>query len=145
VKRLYRQQHAGFSIVAALFLIVVLAALGAFAVRVGAAGEHEASLDLMQSRALAAARSGIEFGVHQALVAAPSSCADVTFALTQSALAGFTVDVRCRSAAQDVGVPPAATTYQTFQIDATARYGLYGTPGYVSRHLTRTVSNAPLP
>lgn len=126
------------SLVAALFVMVVLALLCLFAVRVGAAGEQDATADLLQNRALAAARSGIEFGANRALRA--TSCPNVVaFNIAESTLSGFTLTVRCTRADHAVG----AATYQTYLIDSLAQRGLYGTADYAARRLTRTVTNAP--
>ena len=136
-----RSGQQGFALVAALFLIVVLALFSVFAVRVSAAGEQDVTSEVMESRALSAARSGIEYGANRALRAAPSVCspAPVPINLTQSALNGFTVTVTCNRIDHLIG----AVTYQTFFLDATARRGAYGTADYVGRRVTRTVTNAP--
>lgn len=126
----------GVSLVAALFLIVVLAMLGLFAVRVGASGEQDVTAQLLGSRALAAARSGIEYGAYRAMVA--NTCIvpfNVNVPLTQGALAGFTANVTC--------VRSNHSGYFTYEVTATARRGVYGTADYVARSLTRTLSNGP--
>jgi hypothetical protein len=79
--------------------------------------------------------------MHQALVAAPSSCVNATLNLTEAALAGFTVHVTCSPSDHVIG----GMTYQAFHIGSFAQFGSYGTPDYVAKRLTRTVSNAPLP
>jgi MSHA biogenesis protein MshP len=135
------RSQRGVALLAALFLIVVLAMLGLFAVRVGAAGAQDVTATLMESRALAAARSGIEYGAYRALMA--SSCNvpggvpsfSVNVPLTQGALAGFTVNVTC--------IGSNHSGYRTYEVTATARRGTYGTADYVARTVTRTLSNGP--
>jgi MSHA biogenesis protein MshP len=130
------------SLVAALFIIVVLAMLALFAVRVGAAGEQDITAQLMQDRAMAAARSGIEYGAYRAVVMgscnAPAGAA-FNVPLTEGALVGFTATVTCirLTHAHNGG------TYYTYEISSTARRGAYGTADYVSRALTRTLATAP--
>lgn len=133
------KQQRGMALVAALFLIVVLAILGTFAMRVGVSGEQDANASLMQNRALAAARSGIEFGAYRALVANACNVGvmPINVNLTQGTLAGFNVSGTCQRNVHGA--------YFTYQITVTARRGTYGTPDYVSRTLTRTVSNGPPP
>lgn len=137
-------QHGerGMSLVAALFLIVILAALSVFAVRIGASGEQDVMATLLQARALAAARSGVEYGAYRALVS--SSCngaggATFNLTLTQGALSGFSVTVTCVGSNHlDAGVP-----YWTYEITAAARRGTYGSADYVARTVTKTLSNGP--
>ena len=62
-----RARQVGFALVPALFLVVVLGALALVAVRVGAAQQHAVTMGLLQTRAMAAARSGIEWGAYQAI------------------------------------------------------------------------------
>jgi len=131
-------EQRGMSLVAALFVMVVLALLCLFAVRVGASGEQGATAQVLQSRAEAAARSGIEYGANRALRAA--SCPNLaTVGLTQSTLAGFTLTVQCTRADHLIG----AVTYQTYLIDSLAQRGVYGTADYAARRMTKTVTNAP--
>jgi len=130
----------GFSIVAALFLIVVVAALGAFAVRIGAGQQQTVNLALLGTRALAAANSGIEWGAYRALKA--SSCVNATLNLTEAALNGFTVNVTCSNATTHVECPIAEPNC-VYRIDATAIAGTYGMPDYVSRHVYATFTSVP--
>jgi len=131
-------RQGGFALVAAIFLIVVLAALGTFAVRVAMAQYQSASEQLLEARAQAAAEAGIEYGSNQALIAA--RCANRRLSLTQG-LAGFVVTVTCSSTQHQVGTPP--TTKMVYALTATASYGTYGRPDYVARTVTRNVTNAP--
>ena len=128
------------ALVAAMFIIVILAMLSLFAVRVSASGDQDVSMALMESRALAAARTGIEYGAYRALVA--TNCNGVGGAtfnvnLTQAALTSFALTVTCLGSNHlNAGVP-----YWTYEITSIARRGTYGTADYVSRTLTQTVAN----
>ncbi len=135
--RQFAGRERGFSLVAAIFLIVVIAALGAFAVRIGASQQQTVSLELLSARALSAAQSGIEFGAYQALDA--SSCANTTLNLAEAGLNGFTVDVTCAATAH----AESGGTVNVYRIDATAYAGTYGMPDYVSRHVFATFTDAP--
>jgi MSHA biogenesis protein MshP len=126
----------GFALVPALFLIVVLAALGAFAVRIGTAQSHTATLALQATRALEAARAGIEWGAYNANV--NGSCSKQTIALAEGALAGFTVTVTCSATTQSTG----SGTISAYVIDALAATGSYGTPDFAQRHLRAVFTNA---
>jgi MSHA biogenesis protein MshP len=140
--RSYRQRRErGFSLIAAIFVILVLAALGMFALRVGTTQQQTATFDLMIARAQAAADSGIEYGANRGLKAA--SCpATTTLTPTATGMSGFTITVTCSVTTHKIGVSPG-TTYSAYSLTSTARRGTYGTADFVARTVTRTVTNAP--
>lgn len=57
----------GFTLAAGVFLLVVLAALGAFVLQISTAQHVGAAYDIQGSRAYQAARAGIEWGAYEAL------------------------------------------------------------------------------
>lgn len=59
--------QSGFALVTGIFLVVVLAALGAFMLFVSGLMTSAGTLDVQGSRAYQAARAGIEFGAYQIL------------------------------------------------------------------------------
>lgn len=78
----------------AIFLLVVLASLGAFMLTFSGVQHVTQAQDIQGSRAYWAARSGVEWGVYQAVKATPISC------LASKNLAGpngMTVTVSCTS------------------------------------------------
>lgn len=129
-------KQRGFSLVPALFLLVVLAALGAVAVRLSAIEHQTFVLALQSSRAYAAAQAGIEWSSYQALV--NGSCGNSSVALTEGGLSGFTVDTTCSSSTHSEG----ALTTSVYVLEAFAYSGVYGTPDYVSRRVRATVTDA---
>ena len=135
------RRQSGFSLVAAIFLIVVLAALGAFAVQVAMTQYQSSNLELLQARAQAAAEAGIEYGANITLRRAVPYCLPTTLNLTQGALAGFVVKVACTSTTHQItgGTP---TTYTVYSLAATASEGSYGRQGYVTRTVTRNATLA---
>ena len=86
------RRQRGFAIVSAIFLVVVLAALGAFMVTFSGVQHVTQAQDIQGSRAYWAARSGIEWGVYQAVKAAPASC---VAGKNLAGLDGMTVTVSC--------------------------------------------------
>lgn len=142
-------RQGGFSLVAAVFLIVVLAALGAFTVQVAMTQYQSANLELLGARAQAAAQAGIEYGANLVLQTPPRFCtapASNTFTLTQGALAGFVVTVACTPTSPHQlysGTPPTSQNYVVYALAATASYGTYGRPDYVARRAARNVTLAP--
>ena len=127
----------GFALVPALFLIVVLAALGAVAIRVGNGEQQTVTMALQQVRALAAARAGIEWGAYNALVN-HNCAASTTLSLSEAALSGFTVTVTCTATSY---TSDAATRY-AWVVVANSSSGTYGQPGYVHRVLSSTFTDA---
>lgn len=141
------QRERGFSLVAAIFLIVVLAGLAAFAVQVTMSQSQGANLELLEARAQAAADAGIEYAANRALKA-PGWCSAPTspppLLLNTQGLKGYVVQVSCAPSTGHLISPPAAgTSYTVYALKATATYGAYGQPGFVSRKAARNVTNAP--
>ncbi len=134
-----RSRQRGMSLVVAIFLITVIASLSAFAVTVGTATGESENLQLQADRAMAAARAGSEWGAYRALV--NNNCAaSTTFNLTQAALRGFRVTVRCTRTTHVEGALPA---YFVYDIDSTAQWSNFGAANYAYRQVATRVSNAP--
>ncbi len=113
----FRRQR-GVSIITAIFLLSVLAMLGAFLVSVAGFQQKSSQLDIQGVRAAQAARAGIEWGAYQVLRGAnvpPAACfgaTNLTFAGTS--MSGFTTTVSCARTAHTELV----TTFTTDQIVA---------------------------
>lgn len=129
-------KQGGFSLVPALFLLIVLAALGAVAARLSAVSHQTVVLAVQGSRAYAAAQSGIEWSAYEALV--NGSCGTNTLSLSEGGLAGFSVDTSCSSSSHSEG----AGATNIYLLEAFAYSGTYGTPDYVSRRIRATVTDA---
>jgi MSHA biogenesis protein MshP len=100
----------GFAIVSAIFILVVLATLGAFIVNISTSQQIGSALDVQGVRAYLAARAGIEWGLYQQLpeqrdnpptyaaCAAAfgiSRTATFSFPIEAATLQGFWVTVTC--------------------------------------------------
>lgn len=124
----------GFSLISAIFLLVVIAALGTFAVTLSTTQHTSSAQDVMGSRAYQAARSGIEWGAYQLLRTA-GGCGAATQNLPAGTLAGtlsgFSVNVVCATSTHT----EAGTTVDMYQLTSTAQQGVVGTPGYVEREI----------
>lgn len=81
----------GFGIVTAVFLLVVLAGLGAALVNLTTVQQTTSSLDIQGARAYQAARAGIEWGLYRQLRV--GSCVAVSSFVVPAN--GFTVTVQC--------------------------------------------------
>lgn len=137
MNRSQRHLH-GFSLVSALFLLVVLGALGAYMVSISSTQQLTTVHALQGARSYHAARSGTEWGIAAAITA--GACpADTT--LAGGNLNGFQVDVVCTLTGHAEGAVP----YNVYQITATARTNSpgFGQPGFAARQITVTVTDAP--
>jgi MSHA biogenesis protein MshP len=122
-----RHRQAGVSLIVALFLIVVVALLAAFAVSIGTSQREQTNLQLAADRAAQAAHAGVEWAATRALV--NNSCVGSTLNLTQGALNGYTVTITCSRTNHAVGTP-------SYDITSFAQYGRFGAAGYVSKMMT---------
>ncbi len=134
----------GFSLVAAIFVLVILSAIGAFMITIGELERWTTVGAAQGARAYQAAQAGIEWGVSQAVpvvTGQPSSCAASTgpFTPAGNAFNGFSITVTCASSAQtENGIP-----YNVYAITSTASFGTFGSSDFFSRALQVTVTSAP--
>ncbi len=132
---LYKVQR-GFSLVSAIFLLVVIAALGAFAVTISTTQQQSAALDLLGARAYQAARAGIEWGAYQILQGGGACAPAAALPALPGTLAGFAVVVNCAS----TQVSEAAATVTIYQLTSTATQGVPATSSYVDRQIGVTIA-----
>lgn len=130
-----QSRQRGFGLVLAVFVLVVLAALGAYILTLGGMQHQTSMLTLQQTRALNAARSGIEWGAYRAVTDGNCSPA-TTLSLTAAGVADFTVEVSCTQTQHQEG----GKTIDLFVIDASATAGAYGSADYVSRHIRAVIA-----
>lgn len=152
-----KRRQGGFAVLAAVFILVVLASMAAYVVSISSAQQMSAALDMLGGRALQVARSGMDWGVSRVIAAPPvlgtENCLSAGAAgpinLTSGpggdfkGHAGFTVTIRCKATLfQDGG------QMVSYEISATAcnepRGGACPNTGgagadYVERQLTTHV------
>jgi MSHA biogenesis protein MshP len=126
----------GFSIVTAIFLLVVLAALGVFAVRINTLQQQGVTEGLRAAQAFHAARSGVEWAAYRALNG--GTCAPATLSLAEGGTQGFTVTIACSVSTHVEGT----STIHVWLLDVRAEAGVFGGPDYVSRRLQSKVTDA---
>lgn len=129
-----RRSEQGVALIAALFLLVVLAALAVYMVTISGVQQQTPTLAADASRAWYAARSGIEYMAYQATDPSGTGCADESINLD-----GFTVNITCTSTTHE----ERGTQFQVFVLEATASRGTYGGLNFVSRTARATVTTAP--
>lgn len=120
-------RQAGFSIVTAIFLLVILSMLGAFMLTISNAMHVSSAQDIQGSKAFRAARAGLEWGVASVKASATACYGTNPKSLT---LDGFTVVVSCSMNSYDEG----GTMRYIFWLESTASAGgAVGSLGYVER------------
>jgi MSHA biogenesis protein MshP len=145
MKRTGSAQH-GFAAIAAIFLVVVLAALGAFMVSMSNTQHLTSTQDLLGSRAYWAARAGLDWGLVKAPLDAnlcPNAVATqmaptAATPVVLTSVEGFTVELLCAKNSYTEG-PTSLTIYR---IEARAHSAAPITPGslaYIERSLSASM------
>lgn len=147
-----RAASAGFTLVSVLFILVVLAALGAALATLSVRQQMGSAAEIDAVRALQSARAGLEWAAFQVLrnpappAAAPGCFGSTSFTL--AGLASFTVTVSCARTPGSGSVSDGSTALVFYQLLATACNAPSGgacptgsTPSstYVERQLAWTV------
>ena len=128
-------KQKGFSLVAVIFIITVLALAVVFIQRISNVAVASNNLAMQGARAWQAADAGAEWAIYQVTTA---GCAAATsnFTLTEQSLNGFDITINCSS--NDYSEAGVTTTI--YFIDVFAESGTYGTtPDYASRKISLTV------
>ncbi len=128
----------GFTLITAIFLLVVVASLVVFMTNIRVAQQTTLVYGVQGARAMQAARSGLEWGIHESIVNG-NCAASATFTIAQPTLDNFSVTVQCNGTTHTEGV----TTLTTYQLTAIASSGVFGTLDYVQRRIQATVSLDP--
>ena len=126
MKCIHRTQR-GFAAISAIFLVVVLAALGAFMVTFSNTQQLTSAQDLQGTRAYWAARAGLEWGIGSV-----PACAGTTLTIDT-----FTVVVTCTSQTYT----EALATPNIFQFTSIAHSAgaTVGSVGYIERSLSASI------
>ena len=125
--------QGGFGLVSAIFILVILAGLGAAMVTFSGAQQTTVAMDIQSARAYQAARAGIEWGAYRALRVPGFTCAGTPFNLNFNGtnLAGFTTQVQCSASNHSED----GNTITLFEFTANASYGALNTPDFVAREV----------
>jgi MSHA biogenesis protein MshP len=131
----------GFGVIAAIFILVILGVLTAGIVAVSTSQHAGSALDVQVSRATVAARAGLDWAAHRAVVG--GGCAAVAAESGAfPALDGMTVSATCSQTT-------AAPTVTLYKIVVTACNmpagsacpGSSASPGYVERRIRAYIRN----
>jgi MSHA biogenesis protein MshP len=132
--------QGGFAAIAAIFLVVVLAALGGFMLTFSSSQQLTSAQDVQGSRAYWAARAGLEWAV---VAIPPTGLATLnacTITAPPVAIDGFTIAIVCTKATYaDTGTTTGVSPTAIFRITVTASTGTVGSIAYVDRSVTASV------
>jgi MSHA biogenesis protein MshP len=129
----------GFSLVTAIFILLVLAVLGGFMVTMSGVQSRTALWAFQGAQAYHAARSGLEWSSFQNLVGG-GACGPAGFPSTDVLIIeGFNVTVNCW---QEGPIAEGDQNYSVFHITSLAEQGIFGNGDYVSRQLSARVTGA---
>lgn len=130
-------RQTGFALVAAMFVMIIIALVIAAMMRMAGNQHGTNSLAIQQARAYQAARAGLEWGISSAL--AGSCLSSKTLVMSGSNLSEFDgVQVNCglQTYSED------GSTVRIYTLTASAQNGVPGgRPDYAYRRLTATVEN----
>jgi MSHA biogenesis protein MshP len=133
MKRIHRTQQ-GFAAIAAIFLVVILAALGAFMVTFSNTQQLTSAQDVQGSRAYWAAHSGLDWEISQVIAA--NSCPAATATLV---IDPFNVEIKCDAIAYDDGVPVTMIKMTSAACTKSPCGSAVGSIGYVERSLSASI------
>jgi MSHA biogenesis protein MshP len=126
----------GFMLPMAIFLLVTLAALVAYAMRLAMLANMGTIQDVQGAQAYLAARAGVEWAAFQVLIPAGMQACPVQ--PTPFTVNGFNVALVCnRTITQDKGNTQDINIYT---ITSTASVGVAGSQDYIERRITVTLS-----
>ena len=123
----------GFAAVAAIFLVVLLAALGAFMVTFSNSQQLSSAQDVQGTRAYWAARAGLEWAIVN--IAVCTNPASTPMAGAPATINGYTMAVSCTfSTYTDAG-----NTVNIFLIESNASIGSVGAVGFIERNVSASL------
>lgn len=133
IKKTNKNSNKGFSLIAAVFIIAVLALVVTYVVKVVLLTQSTSVLGIQGTRAYYAAKSGLEWGTQQAVISA--NCpASTTINFNQGALSGYRATVTCSALAVTEG-----GNYTLYSISSQGQKGTIATRDYVSRTIVTQV------
>jgi len=128
----------GFASIVAIFLLVVMAAMGSFMLTFSNTQQLTSAQDIKGSQAYWAARAGLEWGMGYVIRQPPRTveCADLPDKLTGFD-GGFTVDVTCKKSVYTEGVK----NIKIFSITSVANNNpaMPGNVGFVERSVSAMI------
>ena len=132
-------KQQGFLLPAAIFIVVILAALGAYALNITSVQQNTSLQDTQGTRAYQAARAGVEWAAYQVLNPGSTALVNCPASPTSLNIDNFVVSVRCARSA-DFFEQGTDHTIAMYDISSTASFGTVGTINFIQRQIQLTVS-----
>lgn len=130
MKQLLKQPR-GFTLISALFVLVVVSSLGVYLVTLSTGQHLSSALSVRSAQALYAAHSGMEWVIYRLNLG--DNCAALPASLNIDA---YTVAIdSCTVSAQSEG----GASYSVYAITVTSQIGTYGDSGFVSRQIDAVI------
>lgn len=129
------KNQRGFSIVMAIFILVVLGLLGGYMVRMSGVQLGTFNDAYLGAKAYQAARAGIQWSI--ARINNGGACADINAqsAMNFDGLSGLTVRLSCSNQSYS----EANDNPSIYRLNALSQYGSYTNPDYVAREIEVTI------
>lgn len=131
------KRERGVSVISAIFLLLLFAALAAFMVSLTGTANMTSAQDVQGARAYQSAQAGIEWGLYQVLVPAAPSC--VTTTTLANPIEGFSVTVGCSRRGP---YSEAGQSFWLYELVSTTRTpgAAPGEIGFIERQVVASVS-----
>ncbi len=137
-------RERGVALVSAIFLLVVLAALGAYMITVSGVQQTTVNRALIGARTHYAARAGLEWGIHRA-VAPPTLGTGECLSSAQFGLTGYGLDDVQVTVGCTLNLYTPGDDAYVYAITSTARNSSTGTVEYAERKLEATACRSVNP
>ena len=133
----------GFSLITAIFIVVIVASIAVFMVSIGQVQQQTTALSLLGQRGLSAAGSGLEWGIRRVIQDGVAGLNCTTPPTAPGATAAFNIDtgttfnvvLTCSVQAFEEGT----TSYNVYSLASTAQLNSFGSPDYIQRNLRASV------
>ncbi|NOT86216.1 MAG: pilus assembly protein MshP [Methylococcaceae bacterium] len=126
------KKQRGFMMVMAIFIVIVIALLGSYMVRLSGVQHATHSYTLQSARAYLAAKSGLDWGI-ASILKNGGDCTTVSAAsLTFPGLNGFTVTLTCSDSIHSEGIN---NNLKFYKLNAHSAFGAYNSTDYVAREV----------
>ncbi len=125
----------GFTLLATLFILIILAMAGVYLIKIGLTQQQIVNYTLLTTRAKLATTSALDLAQQQFL-AHPQECVNATYHFDKKykALTGYNVEITCL---QQAHFPIQNPTFFALQLKAKATRGEFGSRDYVSHQMSR--------
>jgi len=126
------KKQKGFSIVMAIFILVVMGLLGGYMVKLSGVQHATSTFAIQGARAYQSARAGVGWSISR-IVTDGGNCANITSVspLSLADISGFSVSLECTSQAFSEGTDASVV----YKITALSAFGAYNSANYISRKI----------